>query len=98
MVEYNDLKKLEQNLDSLCQCIEDGQLDIHKAFNKEFMSKYTEFECLESFLGAGGFTFDIESIPEDALDQYVASQTNFDDWQGMLDAAVAEFIESTFSI
>lgn len=98
MVEYNDLKKLEQNLDFLCQTIEDGQLDIHKAFNKEFMSKYTEYECLESFLEAGGFSFDIESIPEDALNQYVSSNTDFEDWQEMLDAAVAEFIENAFSI
>lgn len=98
MVEYNDLKKFEQNLDSLCRTIENGQLDIHKAFNKKFMSKYSEFNCLEDFLEAGGFSFDIESIPEDALDQYVSSSTRFEDWQEMLDTAVADFIEDALSI
>jgi hypothetical protein len=72
-----------------------GQISLDKLFNEAFMSKHSAFTSFEDFLVKGNFQADtheeIANIPDELFDRHVARETNFANWQSMLDAATKAY-------
>lgn len=88
----NSLKTLENNVNSL-----DGQeIPFEDLFSTAFMKKHTNASCFNEFLEQGNFKVesqsDFEAIPDDIFDAYVASATDFDTWEDMLNEAATECV------
>lgn len=90
----NQLEKLSQNAKEL-----DGehQVSLSELFDKNFMSKYTNFLTFDELLEAGNFIVncqeDFESIPEDELDEHIKLVTKFSSWEEMQGDAAEIWIE-----
>jgi hypothetical protein len=65
------------------------------------MTEYTDFDSLGGFVGESPWTIesasDFEDLPRDALDEYVAENTAFDDWRWMVRAASEEYVQRNTS-
>lgn len=76
---------------------ETAQVPFDELFSESFMQEYTSFSSMDELLKAGGFSCesekDFDSIPEDALDQYISSITSFDKWEDMVSEAASQYIE-----
>jgi len=74
------------------QAMQDQQ-SLSQLFNESFMSKHSEFDSFASFMEKGNFQADtleqIGSIEGELFDRHVARETDFADWQTMLDSAKA---------
>lgn len=61
-----------------------------------FMSKYTDFESVESFIDESQWDVegqeDFEAIPDAEFDQYVNENTRFDTWEQMFSKAGEEWM------
>ena len=91
-------KSLSDLSDSVEKLSETDSVNFDDLFTSSFMQNHTHFSSIDEFLEAGNFPVnsqeEFESIPDEDLDKYVNSCTDFDCWQDMLDTAGSEYIES----
>ncbi|KQL17682.1 hypothetical protein [Cytobacillus solani] len=92
------LQKQLKNMESAAKELEKTtSISFDELFITSFMSKNTKFDSFDEFLNAGNFKVesqdDFEAIPEDDMDQHVMKNTNFKDWQTMLETATQEYIQ-----
>lgn len=93
---FDNLQKELRELEQKSQELNDTQeISLYELFDNSFMIQYTKFNSFDEFLKAGNFNVesneDFEAIPENELDQHVANNSNFEDWQDMLDTAGTEY-------
>lgn len=76
---------------------EDEAISLDELCNDSFMSKYTRCKSFEEFLVKGNFQVetqeDINNIPDEFFDRHVSRETDFDNWQSMLDTATKEYAQ-----
>jgi hypothetical protein len=76
---------------------EENEIPFTELFTPEFMRLYTSFTDIESFFDASPWEVegqaDFEAIPEDDFDAYVDENTEFPDWETMLDTASERYLE-----
>lgn len=94
--EIKGLKELEQKLKQIQKnANSNNHVPFNELFNHAFMEGYTKFSDIDSFFDASPFTLetqeDLEVLPEDELDVYVAENTSFNTWQDMLGKAGTEW-------
>lgn len=74
---------------------ETTEISLGELLTDEFMQEHTSFSSIDELFESAGFTVeteeDLAAIPEDILDNHIAKTTSFDNWEDMLDEAVAEF-------
>ncbi|WP_424766970.1 hypothetical protein [Paenibacillus sp. sgz302251] len=72
-----------------------NHVTLDELFNESFMSKHSNFKSFEEFLEKGNFQVktheDINNIPDEFFDRHVARETQFADWQSMLERANKEY-------
>lgn len=65
-------------------------------FSLAFMTQHTQVKSIGEFFVSGGFMpedmQDICELPREELDAYVQQQTDFDNWNQMLNNAVDELL------
>ena len=83
------------------ECLQEGKNCISSLFPREFMKKYTEFDTIIDFLNAGkllpknteDITFQIfKKIQGYKLDQYINTNTTFNNWNEMFDRATGRYL------
>lgn len=66
-------------------------ISLDKLFNESFMSKHSKYNSFAEFLIKGNFQVrtleDIADIPDELFDRHVVRETDFSDWESMLEAA-----------
>ena len=94
--ETNGFDELNKHLEKMQRDAKDLQkttnVSFDELFTNTFMNKHTRYESIDAFIESGNFSqSNFEKIPDADLDKFVASETNFKDWQDMLDSAGADY-------
>jgi hypothetical protein len=87
-VDLSGLERLQRNLEKV-----DGEheLTIQELMTDGFIRDNTKFETLQAFLDASGIKGQ-EDIGTKALDDFIATNTDFADWQEMFKAAGTDWM------
>jgi hypothetical protein len=76
---------------------EPHQVPLDELLTSEFMVLNTDFESADSMLRASGLTIrttdDLEGVPAEAWDSFIASHTRFGTWKDLLAAAGAAYVQ-----
>ena len=84
------LKKLEKQANEAVE----GEVNINQIFTDEFMRENSKAENFQSFIAACPVKEDIKNIEQlntPEMDDYVKTETEFDSWQDMLQAASTNY-------
>jgi hypothetical protein len=85
----NDLQRKAEALDG------EHQASFSELFNASFMRRHTNFESIEALIEASGFKFetmdDFKAIPDQEWDEHIAKNTQFSNWQEMMNEASTEW-------
>lgn len=72
-----------------------NHISLTELFNESFMRKHSSFRSFEDFLEKGNFQVkaleDINNIHDELFDRHVVRETDFSDWESMLDTATKEY-------
>lgn len=89
----DDLLKELQGLKTV-QVDPDGVLLV-KLFDETFMKKHSHMNSFAEFLTKGNFQVqtreDVRNIPDELFDRHVARETDFENWDVMLETATKEY-------
>ncbi|MFD0960013.1 hypothetical protein [Paenibacillus chungangensis] len=70
-------------------------IPLDRLFTDEFMVKHSRSTNFAEFLEKGNFQVksyeDVKNIPEELFDRHLDRETDFTNWQCMLDAAKTEY-------
>ncbi|CQR49752.1 MULTISPECIES: hypothetical protein [Haloferax] len=73
-----------------------GEVTLADLFPSSWVESHCQAASISEFLEESGFAVEdqdsFESIPPHEWDRYVESNTEFDDWQGMLSAGVERYV------
>lgn len=93
------LEKLQRNVESLGG---EHSVPLKELFTDSFMARHTKFATLDDFFSASGFKVDtpedFKAIPDDKMDEYVRSASNFENWEAMKSEAVKEWARRKLSL
>lgn len=68
---------------------------LAQLFNETFMTKHTRLNSFAEFLTKGNFQVDtredVANIPDELFDRHIARETDFANWNEMLETATREF-------
>ena len=86
------LNDLQRNADDLSNGI---NVSFAELFPCTFMQKHTQFSSIDELVSAGGFKVeskeDFESIPDDEFNKHIASTTQFESWDDMINEAASQY-------
>ncbi|WP_419737272.1 hypothetical protein [Pseudomonas sp. COR18] len=91
--DLSGLKRLSENAKAL-----DGttQVPFLEIMSPEFISSVSRFDSFESFAKGAGYTVvtveDLKAIPDEPWDEFIRSETSFDNWTDMQKAGGAEYM------
>lgn len=72
------------------------RVETETFFSEAFMRAHTEFDSFAGFCDRSPWPLDdvgdVQDLPRDRLDEYVASTTEFESWEGMKTQAAEEAI------
>ncbi|MBO9597524.1 MAG: hypothetical protein J7559_06860 [Cohnella sp.] len=90
---FDELLKELQGLKTV-QADPDG-VQLVQLFDEAFMKKHSKMNSFAEFLTKGNFQVetreDIRNIPDELFDRHVARETDFADWDAMLETATKEY-------
>nr|WP_255654824.1 hypothetical protein [Cohnella sp. REN36] len=70
------------------------QVTLEALFPASFLTKHSSFDSFQAFLAKGNFTArtldEVRDIAGELLDRHVKRETDFENWQDMLDQANKE--------
>ncbi|WP_435348608.1 hypothetical protein [Haloarchaeobius sp. HRN-SO-5] len=76
---------------------DEERLTVEDLFFDGFVTEYTDFDSFDGFVDESPWTIesasDFEDVPRDALDEYVAENTEFENWKWMVRAASEEYVQ-----
>lgn len=92
-----ELKGLEELKKKMQELEKTEQVSFSELFDQNFMRENTTFASMEEMFEKSGFKIDspqdFEAVPSDEWDQYVRSNTDFDDWEQMQAAAAKRYFD-----
>jgi len=99
-LQVSELEDLEDRLESALERIADLQMGARiqsdTFFSQPFMDDHTEFDSFAAFCEQSPWTLeqesDVQDVPRNRLDDYVADRTDFETWEGMKTQAAEERI------
>lgn len=93
-VEMEGFDELQDDLEGMAEKAKEldgeNEVPIEELFPDEFMEENTDFESLESFFRDSPWDWerdDLEDIPEEKLDEYVRTHSQFSSWEEMMSEA-----------
>lgn len=89
-------------LDRLAELQMGTRIQSDAFFSRSFMAAHTEFDSFAAFCNQSPWALDeqrdIQHVPRDSLDEYVADRTDFETWEAMkTQAAEEEIIDQVVS-
>ena len=99
-IKLSGLDELGNRLNELAKSAEElagtNSVSFDELFTAGFMRKHTKFSTFDELLDSSKFDVnsqeDFEAIPGDEFDMYIASVTDFEDWDSMLQSAGEDFL------
>jgi hypothetical protein len=93
------LDDLERNIEEIRKGLEelDGEHSIpfEELFPPSFMNEFTEFDNIDQMINKSGYQVqsseDFENIPDDQWSDFVSGNTQFHNWNEMLNEAVSQW-------
>jgi hypothetical protein len=104
-VEINGIDDLENTLEEMIEDVLDlgqtSEVPFDELFPPQFMSLYTEFNSFDELLEESPWEVnteaDFEAIPDDAFDEYIEANTDFPEWELMVETGFDRYVERKFS-
>ena len=98
MASFDDLQRKLADLQRRVSVLDgQNQVPFSDLFTQTFMAKYTTCSSIDELFEQGGIAVDsqegFECIPEEQLDQVVATHTRFTTWEEMKRAAGEEWVK-----
>ena len=98
--DLDDLIKDFEKMGARAKDIEgENRIPLPELYDPNFMQLHTKHQTIEEFFSAGGFDISsdeaFDAIDQSELDSFVHSETNFEDWEDMQDAAVESWAEKS---
>ncbi|ODR80787.1 hypothetical protein BG842_23715 [Haladaptatus sp. W1] len=88
--------RLEEAQERVFELQAGTRVDSDEFFSKEFMRTHTQYDSFRAFYRGGSWDLDeagdMDELPNDRLDGYVAETTEFETWEEMKTAAAEEEI------
>ncbi len=88
-------KKLDELSNNANKLSETKSASMGEILTPEFVSRHTRFSNIDELFKAGGFGAEsqaqFEAIPEDQLDAFIRTESPYQSWREMLNAAGAEW-------
>lgn len=103
-VEFKGLDKLQKKLDHMAAEAQkldgDNSVSVTELMPPSFMAHHTKSTSIESFLGDLGVTdkLSFEKLPQETLEDKVKSETDFDSWHDMNQAAVNLYVKNRLGL
>ncbi|MFJ3483831.1 hypothetical protein ACIPL1_10685 [Pseudomonas sp. NPDC090202] len=92
--DLSDLKRISENAQAL-----DGTTPVLflEIMSPEFISSVSRFDSFDSFAKGAGYTVvtddDLKAIPDEPWDEFIRSETSFENWTEMQKAGGAEYLK-----
>ncbi|SRR6266516_2962879 len=90
-INIDGIESVLQNVDRLLQKVAgvgNGPISLRELFPLIFLTRYTDFMSFEDMAQKSGFKLeteeDLASIPQDKMDAFIATHTQFSSWEEML--------------
>lgn len=84
-------------LDNVEKVSGENQVPLDELFTPDFMQAKSSVQSFEELISAGGFECqtaeDFKNIPDDEWEKAIKKYTQFDSWEGMQEAAAAEWFK-----
>lgn len=93
--EINGLSDFQKKIEKLGQFSESKHsVPLSELFSDAFMKSNTRFENCDDFFKSANISTkeQLEAMPEEQMDKFVAKNTSFSSWQEMLTAASSEYV------
>lgn len=96
------LDSVEERIEAVKESLADarGEVDAETVFSSDFMSSHTDHGSLSSFYGSSPRTLgnetDLTQVDDASFDTYVADNSQFKDWDSMIDKAAKDHVEGQF--
>ncbi|WP_273478509.1 hypothetical protein WJ437_09105 [Ignavigranum ruoffiae] len=100
-VNFAGLDELERKLKSHIEKVSNlgKNVPFTELFDEKFMSSNTKFDNIQSFADASKFDFEnLDSIDEKELDQFVDSNTDFNNWEDMKNRAAEIWVKKQLDL
>ena len=94
-INMKGLNKLKKNLEDL-----HGQhkVGLSETLTSEFLTECSGFSDLNQLFNASGFKIespeDFKAIPDNEWEEFIVSNTRFESWQAMQEAALDKYMKS----
>ncbi|WP_148414121.1 hypothetical protein [Haloferax sp. KTX1] len=89
-------ERVESALDRIGELQAGTRVQSDAFFSQPFMSDHTEFDSFAAFCEQSPWPLDdvgdVQDVPRDRLNGYIASTTDFETWEGMKTRAAEEEI------
>ncbi len=100
-IELKGFKELEKNFKDLrrkTQEINDtNNVHFSELFPSSFLISHSKFSSIDELFSSSSFKIssqdDFEKIPQNELDNFIRNNTDFNDWEEMLNAAFSDWTE-----
>ncbi|EGT3685956.1 TPA: hypothetical protein SHW33_002081 [Clostridioides difficile] len=98
-VDIKNLKRFQKKIEKIEQ---NSKSEFDKIrtiiLNKKFMNQHTNFDSFDELLTFGGYIVNSEedflAIPDNEFDSFIVENTDFPNWQTMLDTAYSKYLKS----
>ncbi|MCJ0225778.1 hypothetical protein JY758_19685 [Clostridioides difficile] len=98
-VDIKNLKRFQKKIEKIEQ---NSKSEFDKIrtiiLNKKFMNQHTNFDSFDELLTFGGYIVNSEedflAIPDNEFDSFIFENTDFPNWQTMLDTAYSKYLKS----
>jgi hypothetical protein len=95
MLKITGLEKLDQLQKAARELSNTKSAPLSEVLSPAFLAKNTKFTSLEQLFESGGFKVDskedLEAIPDEQMDAHVRANSDFPDWNSLLQAAGKEW-------
>lgn len=93
------LKNFQKKIDTMAKVAKEldgkSEVKIVNLFTNTFITKHTNSTDLEDFFSKSGFKInskeDFESIPDEEWSTFISKNSNFNNWEEMLQSATMEY-------
>ncbi|HBH3603581.1 TPA: hypothetical protein KSK16_002801 [Clostridioides difficile] len=98
-IDIRNLKQFQKKIERMEQNLKPDFDKIRTIIlSKKFMNQHTNFDSFDELLAFGNYIVNSEedflAIPDNEFDLFIVKNTDFPDWQTMLDAAYSKYLES----
>lgn len=95
---FDELMDSLQDLQEKAESLDGKEVPLEELFNPKFLKHHTKASSLDDFFKQGGFVVncneDLDNIPEEQLNNYITSTTDFNTWDEMFEAATDDYLDN----